>query len=527
MLLIACVNVASLVLVHSESRRREIAVRGALGATPIRLVRQFVTEGLLLSSFGCAGGVIVAAGLMRLLARLVPKDLAAHMPFLEGAGLNAHTGTFAAAVGLVTALLLAATPALRLSFQKVRNGLAEGDRGVASGLWRRLGANLVVVELAVAVVLLAGAGLFGQSLYRLLHVSLGFDPDHLATARVTAPGAIYKNDEQTIALFREIERRVSALPGVQSVGFASMLPVQCDCNTDRIQIKGRPYRGEHSEVDERHVGPAYFSTLKAGLQRGRSFTEADDVSMPGVAVVNQALARKYFSGQDPIGQTLVDDEGGRPSEWEIVGVVSDMREGPLDADIAPTEYFPIYQTHDHAFSLVVRTSQPAETLLSPLVSTLNQIDPNLGVSDEIAMTQQIDATQAALLHRSSAWLVGGFAGMALILGVIGLYGVIAYSVSSRTREIGLRMALGAQRSSVYGLVMRQAGTLIAAGLAIGLICSVGASMLVRNLLFGVNAWDPVTLSAVAVLLGLASMAAAFIPARRAASVNPVDALRTE
>jgi ABC-type antimicrobial peptide transport system permease subunit len=213
--------------------------------------------------------------------------------------------------------------------------------------------------------------------------------------------------------------------------------------------------------------------------------------------------------------------------WEIVGVVDDVREGPLDVDISPAEYFPLNQTQDHSFSLAVRTRQDAATLLPLLVSTLHQIDPNLGVSDEATMTAKIDATQAALLHRFSAWLVGGFAVMALVLGVVGLYGVIAYSVSQRTREIGVRMALGAQRSAVYKLVMGQAGWLTVAGLTIGLACSVGTSLLIRKLLFGVQAWDAMTLGCVAVLLGLASLAASFLPARRAASVNPTDALRAE
>ena len=527
LLLIACVNVASLVLVRSEGRRREIAVRGALGATPTRLVRQFVTEGLLLAGFGSLAGVLVAVGLMKLLARLVPKDMAANMPFLAGVALNAHTGAVTAAVALMTALLLAATPTLRLSFQKVRDGLSEGDRGAAGRLWQRLGANMVMVELAVAVVLLAGAGLLGQSFYRLLHVRLGFDPDHLATVQVMAPGTVYKSDEQTAGLYEEIVRRVSSLPGVESAGLTSMLPVQCNCQIDGIQIQGRPSHGEHNDVDERHISLAYLSTLKARLVRGRLFSDADDASRPGVAVINQVLARKFFPGEDPVGQRITDDEGGRPSVWEIVGVVDDVREGPLDVDIWPAEYFPINQTQDHYFSLAVRTRHDPESLLPLLVSTLHQLDPNLGVSDEETMNEQIGGTQAALLHRSSAWLVGGFAAVALVLGVVGLYGVIAYSVSQRTREIGVRMALGAQRSSVYKLVMGQAGWLTGTGLAIGLVCSVGASLLMRSLLFGVQPWDAVTLGCVAALLGLASMAASFLPARRAASVNPTDALRAE
>jgi len=526
LLLIACVNVASLVLVRSESRRREIAVRGALGATRARLVQQFLTEGLLLAASGSIVGVIVAVGLMRLLTRLVPKDMASNMPFIEGVGLNAHIGAFAAAVALLAALL-AATPALRLSLRRVRDGLAEGDRGAAGLLWRRLGANLVVVELAIAVVLLAGAGLLGRSFYTLLHVPLGFDPDHMATAQVEVPGSVYKSDAQNTELYRDVVRRVSSLPGVESVGLTQMLPVQCDCPTDGIKIVGRPYHGEHNEVNERHVSPSYLPTLKARLLRGRFFTEVDDASRPGVVVINQALARKYFPEQDPISQKIANDEGGRPTEWEIVGIVDDVREGPLDLPIAPTEYFPINQTGDHYFNLAVRSSEDASALLPTLVSTLHQIDPSLGVSDEATMNEKINATQSALLHRFSAWLVGGFAAVALILGVVGLYGVIAYSVSQRTREIGVRMALGAQRSSVYRLVIGQAGWLTVAGLAIGLVCSVGASMLIRSMLFGVQAWDAITLGGVAMLLGVASIAASFLPARRAASVDPVKALRAE
>jgi predicted permease len=527
LLLIACVNVASLVLVRSENRRREIAVRCALGATRARLMCLFASEGLLFALFGNLAGLIFAGVIMQFLGRLIPKDMASNMPFLGNVGLNTHTGAFAVAVGLLAALLLGATPMLRLSFQKVRDELASGDRGTSGQLWRRLGANMAVVELAVAVVLLAGAGLLGQSFYRLLHVPLGFDPNHLATVRVMAPGTVYKNNEQTAALYGEIRGRVSSLPGVQSAGMTSLLPVQCNCNTDSIQIPGRPSNGEHNEVVERHVSPEYLTALRARLLSGRLFTEAEDASRPGVAVINQALARKYFPGEDPTGQRIADNEGGHPTEWEIVGVVEDVREGPLDVETLPAEYFPIYQTQDHYFTLAVRTGQEAGTLLPVLVNTLHQIDPNLGVSDEATMNEKIDGTQAAILHRFSAGLVSGFAAIALVLGVVGLYGVIAYSVSQRTREIGVRMALGAQRSSVYKLVMGQAAWLTLAGLAIGLVCSVGAALSIRSLLFGVRAWDLMTLGWVAVLLGLASMAASFLPARRAALVNPTDALRAE
>ena len=528
LLAIACVNVASLVLVRSESRRREVAVRGALGATRGRLVRQFAVEGLLTAAGGGLCAVLVGAALMRVLAKLVPKDMAANMPFLDGVNLNAHTAAFASILALAAALLLAGTAAVRLSFEKVRDGLAAGDRGSADRLWQRLGANLVVVELAIAVVLLAAGGLLAKSVYRLLHVPLGFDPNQVATVRVSAPGAISEGGRARIAeLSREIVERVKSLPGVETAGMTSLIPAQCDCATDRIHFPPRPYHGEHNDVDERHISAGYLPALKAALVRGRFFTEDDDATKPGVAVINEALAQKFFPGENPVGQKIANDEGGHDSEWEIVGVVSDVHEGALDAAVAPTEYFPLDQTGDSGYTLVVRTGQDAATLLPELVRTLHQIDPKLGVSDEGTLRAKIEGTQVALLHRFAAWLIGGFAGVALVLGVVGLYGVIAYSVSRRTREIGVRMALGAQRNALYGLVMRQAGVLTVSGLALGLAGAVGVATLIQKMLFGVAAWDTATLAAVAALLAAASMAASFVPARRAASVNPVEALRSE
>lgn len=527
LLLIACINVGSLVLVRSENRRYEIAVRGALGATPARLVKQFVAEGLLLAAFGGGAGLIAAAALIRLLARIIPKDMAARMPFLENAGPNTHTAIFAGVVVSLATLLLTIMPVLRLAFQRVRAGISDGGRNAASRLWRRLGANLVIGELAIAVVLLAGAGLLGRSFYRLLHVPLGFDPGHLATLEVTAPTTIYTTSHQTAELERDIMRRAAALPGVESVGLTMMLPAQCNCPTDGIHIVGRPDHDEHNEVTERHVSAGYFETLKAAFVRGRSFTDDDDSSKPGVAVINQAFARRYFRGQNPVGERIANDEGGHAAEWQIVGVVGDIHEGPLDSNIMPTEYFPISQTNDHRFALVVRTAQNPSSLLPVLAGTLHEIGPSLGASDGASMAEKIDATQTALLHRSSAWLVGGFAVVALVLGIVGLYGVVSYSVSQRTREIGVRMALGAQRSSVYRMILWQAGWLTAAGLGIGLACSVGMSTLIRSLLFGVPAWDVVTLASVTLLLAIAAMAASLLPARRAASVDPVKALRAE
>ncbi|HXR39005.1 MAG TPA: ABC transporter permease [Terracidiphilus sp.] len=527
LLLIACVNVASLLLVRSEARRREIAVRGALGATRVRLARQFVTEGLLLAAVGCIGGIIAAGWVMTMLKRLVPKAMADGMPFLSGVGVNAHTGMFAGAVALAAALLMAATPVLRLSFQDIREGLGDGGRAAAGRFWRRMGANLVVMELSVAMVLLVGAGLLGKSFYRLLHVENGFDTTHLATVQVAAPDSGYPKTEQKVALYRAIGRRLSSLPGVQSVGITSDLPVQCNCDTDWIRIVGKPFHGEHNEVDERDVSPGYLPTLKARLVRGRLFTEDDDASKGQKIVINEALAEKYFPGEDPIGQKVGNGDLDPKSMREIIGVIANVREGGLDDELWPAEYQALYQSSDTFFAVAVRTTPDEKAALPVLVKALHEVDPNLGTYGEITMTDQIESTQTALLHRLSTWLVGGFAGMALVLGVVGLYGVIAYSVSQRTREIGVRMALGAQRSSVYQLVLGEAGRLIVVGVVVGLAGAVGAAMLMRKLLFGVQVWDAGTLLGVAVVLGASAMLASYFPARRAASVNPTEALRAE
>lgn len=531
LLMIACVNVASLLLVRSESRRREVAVRGALGATYLRLARQFITEGVLLASLGCAGGISVAIWLMKLLVHLVPKTAADNIPFLALVGLNWHTGLFAVAIAAMTTLLLAAAPMMRLGFQRIHDGLSEGGRGAASSLWRRLGANLAVVELAIAVVLLVGAGLLGRSFYKLLHVDIGYDTSHLAMMSVQIPPSANDDDSakkaQRLETYRALERTLHSLPAVLSVGLTSDPPVQCLCDTDWIRIVGKPYNGEHNDVDERDVSTDYMPSLKARLVRGRYFTEDEDFSKPTVIVINEALARKYFPGEDPIGKKVADGGLTPKSMREVIGVVADIREGALDEEMWPSEYFSLYQEPDTNFVVMVRTAQDEKAMLPTIVSAIHKLDPNLGVYGETTMNDAIGNTQSALLHRFSTWLVGGFAAIALVLSVVGLYGVIAYSVSQRTREIGVRMALGAQRGTVYKMVMRQAGWLTAMGIAIGLACAVGTSMLMGKLLFGVAAWDATTLVGVASVLGAASLAASFLPARRAASVNPTVALRAE
>ena len=528
LLLIACVNVTSLLLVRSEGRRREIAVRGALGASSARLIRQFATEGLVLVTAGGSIGIILAGWLMRLLTRLIPSDMLATMPYLQGLGFNMRVGAFAFTIATFCMALFSVVPTWRLSLWSLRADLAEATRASSGVSWRRLGSNLVVIEIAIAMVLLVGAGLLGKSLYRLLHVNLGFQADHLATLEIDAPDAIYGKDEPSIALERRVIREIEKLPGVQSVGVSYLgIPMDGNGNTTWFRIIGRPWHGEHNDTPQRNISSTYFTTLQATLVRGRYFNENEDTSQPNVAIVNQAFVKKYFSSdEEALGKQLsFVPVASKPIE--IVGVVEDIKEGPLDVPTPPVLYFPLNQNPSDSFTVVARTSRAEASLLPSLVAVIHQIDRNIAVLNEVTMTDRINHSQTAYLHHSSAWLVGGFAVMALLLSAIGLYGVVAYSVSQRTRELGIRLALGAQPRMVYQLVMKEAGWLAAAGIAIGLACAIAAATLMRGLLFGVRSWDVSTLAAVAVVLGVSALLASFVPARRAASLDPVEVLRSE
>jgi macrolide transport system ATP-binding/permease protein len=376
-------------------------------------------------------------------------------------------------------------------------------------------------------VLLVGAGLLGKSFYRLLHVDLGFEANHLAVGYVVLPTVHYEKDREVVALGRQIVSRLESLPGVKSAAIASRMPLSGNGNTDWIRFVGKPYNGEHNEVNQRDVSSAYFATLRAKLLRGRYFEDAEDASKPSVVIINQALARKYFPGEDPIGRQMGDTSLSPKSIRQIIGVVDDVREGGLDSEIVPAEYLPFNQSPDTFFAVVVRTAQDEGSMLPTLVSVIHQIDPDIGTASEQTMTTRVNNSQTAYLHRSAAWLVGGFAALALLLGVVGLYGVVSYSVSQRTREIGVRIALGAERKSVYQLILKEAGWLTFLGVVLGLVCSVGAVMLMRTLLFGTQAWDAPTFAAVAIVLSMSALLASFVPARRAARVDPMVALRHE
>ena len=411
---------------------------------------------------------------------------------------------------------------------EMRAGLTEGGRSAAGTVWRKFGSNLVVIELATAMVLLVGAGLLVKSFYRLLQVDPGLQPDNLATLALQAPPATYNDEPKAIALERRILDDVSKLPGVTSAAVVNKLPVGDGDFTTSFVVVGRPYHGEHNEAPIRIVSTGYFKTLQTRLLAGRYFSEDEDKTKPKVVILNRALAAQYFPGEDPIGKRINYDGAPPESAMQIVGLIDDIREGPLDTAPRPAMYIPFNQRpFIYFFSILAKTSGDAQSLLPVLATTVRNIDPGIAAYGGATMKQRIHDSPAAYLHRASAWLTGGFAALALLLSVVGLYGVIAYSVSQRTREIGVRMALGAQRSMVYGLILREASWLIAIGIAAGLVGSLSVSSLMRKLLFGTQPWDAFTLTAVALTLGASALMASYLPARRAASVNPVEALRAE
>ena len=527
LLTIACVNVISLLVVRSEGRRRELAVRSTLGASGGRLLAQFTTEAVVLAGLGTALSLLLGGAAVRLLTGLLSEDMVERLPFLADVTIDATVVAVACGIGLLAAIVLAVAPMARLTSRELREGLVEGARGSSGLAWKRLGGRLVVIELATAMVLLVGAGLIGQSLYRLLTVDLGFEPDRLVTLQVAAIGPRFETREATVQLARDVVAAVSALPGVEAAGITSVAPVSFNGNTDWIRIVGRPWNGTHIEVNMRETTPGYFATLRTRLIQGRPFDANDTEGRPRVAIINRAMAARYFGAENPVGKRFGDRELTPSSIKEIVGVVDDLREGPLDAEVWPAVYYPFEQSWSTFFSVLARTAGDEHVLLPAMAAAIRGLGSDVGTRNPAVMRDRIAESPVAALRRSSAWLAGGFAGLALILSVIGLYGVVTYSVGQRTREIGLRMAMGAERGSVYRLILRDAGRLVVAGIALGAVAAIGAARLFGTLLFATAAWDAPTLLGVAGLLAAAAGLASYLPARRAASVNPIEALRVE
>jgi macrolide transport system ATP-binding/permease protein len=523
LLFIATVNVAGLLLVRSEARRKELDIRTALGASRSRVVAQFMTESVLLVSASTALALAAAWWSTRALLRLIPANMLARMPYFNDLGVNLRVAALVAGVALVTIAVLSSTPVVHLALTRGRSVLA--DRGSASAAWRRVGTKLVVLEIVTAMILLVGGGLLGKSLYRLLHVDIGLQPDHLATIAVSLPASTYATDEQQVVVVDELLRRVAALPGVESAAVTGRPPLQPG-NTVWIRIAGRPYNGEHNEVFYREISPAYLSTLKARLARGRYFTAQDDASRPRVVMINQALARRYFANDDAIGRQLF-YHSMSSSAMEVVGIVDDVKEGVLDASTPATMYVPFAQEPSSGFAIVARTSQEEQTVLPALAVAVRETNPGISTFAPRTMNDLVTQSQPVYLRRSSAALVGAFAVLAWLLGVVGLYGTVAYSVSQRTREIGIRLALGAQASVVRRLIVGEAAVLTAVGLAIGAAGAIAVATWMRGLLFAVSSWDASTIAAAAAVLGASAIAASHIPARRAARVDPNVALRAE
>jgi predicted permease len=526
--LIGFVNVSSLLLVRAESRRREIGVRGALGASRARLVRQFAVEGFLLAGAGCGIGLLLALGTLGMLARQVPSDLLESMPYLQGLHFTAHLFCFALMLSIVGGMLFSMAPVLQLFQADLHASLMEGGRTAAGRTWRRAGAGMVVAELAITVVLLTSAGLLAKSFYRLLHEDVGISTDHLAVVHVLDQDD--STDAQQLATERRIRSAMAALPGALSVAESRELAVdsgeEYTHSFAHFRVVGRSYVGQGDEANERNISVGYLETLRARLLHGRFFNETDDASKSRVALINRTMAKQIFAGEEPLGRIIV-SEFDKDHPVQIVGVVDDIKDGPLDMKPTAAVYEPLNQNPTNDFYVTIRTSVPAATMLPAMVHTVHQAGAGLIANGEDTMADRIDNSQAAYLHRSAAWLVAAFAALALLLGTVGLYGVISYSVGQRMREIGVRMALGAQRWSVYQLILQEACSLAALGVAGGILCSVIVGNLLRSLLFGVSPWDRTTLLSVGLVLTASTLAASYIPARRAASIDPAEALRAE
>jgi predicted permease len=470
---------------------------------------------------------------MRFLSSLLTADMMSRMPYLQGIGFNPRLVVFAVAVTIVVASVFALTPLARISVSGTLVGLRDDSRATGGRTWRRLGAHLVVAELAVAVVLLVGAGLLGRSLYRLIHVDVGFNPQQLAELSViprsvritTADSTRGASQEQPGVLARRIEEAVAALPGVQSVGYADLLPLSAGlAPTSTFWVTGRANEDQlPQDWPVRRISAHYFTTLQARLLRGRYFSEEDVALARPVVIINESAARRYFPNEESIGQSIALGGATSPAR-EIVGVVADIKDGPPETPSHPSAYVPFDQP---AFVLAIRLSQSEQTFFPTVRAAIREIRPDALVGELTTITERANRLPSTSLHRSTAWLIGAFAAVAFILSVVGLYGVVAYSVGQRTREIGVRMALGAQRRVVYRLVLGEASWLAGLGTVLGMIGAVIAATLMRNLLFDVSSWDPPTLLGSGLVLFLAALLASYIPAHRAASVNPVEVLRTD
>ena len=536
-LLMACINLANLLLARSSSRGREMAVRAALGAGRVRLLRQLVTESVLVAIVGGACGVLLAVWGTSALSAVT----AGVLPAATSIGVDARVLAYAAAISIFTGVLFGLAPAWQLSSGRIYEALKDAARDSSAARGRALRAGLVVAEIAVAVVLLVAAGLMVRSLQRVLDVSPGFQPEHLLTARVSLPVTTYKDAGATSAFYRQLTDRLGALPGVQAVGVTSLIPMSGNNSSgstfvQHTAVTGLPvldlFKAPYIEADQRGVTPGFFEAMRIALARGRFFTDADNATAPPVAIVDEDFARRLWPGRDPIGQQIA--TGAVPNStpvaplWRtVVGVVGHVKNSSLEQQGREQVYVPAEQRGFRTGNayLTIRAAGDPLALASTVQRQVHALDRSLPVFEVRTMDERLG--QSVAQRRFNMLLLVGFGALALLLAIVGTYGVIAYSVSQRTQEIGIRMALGATRRDVLAMVLGGALRLAGAGVAIGVLLAAAATQLLSSLLFDVRSTDPGTFGATVAILLAAAVMAAYLPARRATRVDPMAALRAE
>jgi putative ABC transport system permease protein len=522
-LLIACANVGNLLLARSASRHKEIAIRAALGAGRDRLVRQFLTESLLLSLAGGALGILAALWG----TTLIEASIAKLLPMLGHIEIDTTVLAFTAAMSVLTGVIFGIIPAWRASRPNLNETLSDGGRQSGAASTRSpLRSALVITEVALALVLLICAGLLIKSVTRLRDVDPGFKPDRIVTMNVWLPGAKYPKAPDWNSFYNRMLDRIATIPGVEAAGLTSVLPVSANWDRRTIEVEGQPKgAGENPDIDNYMVSPDYLRAMSISLVHGRALTAQDNENAPLVVLVSETMARKLWPGADPIGKRVrfynSDPTEQRP--WRtVVGVVRDVKQYGLDTAAPMAMYETLAQFPTSALTLVVRGAVEPSTMVAAVRREILSLDKDQAVFNIETMEQLVSDSIA--LRRFSMFLLGVFAALALLLAAIGIYGVLAQSVSQRTHEIGIRMDLGAQARDVLKLVVRQGMSLTAIGIAVGLLGAFALTRLLASLLFGVGATDPNTFIWIPVLLAAVSFLACFIPARRAAKLDPIKAL---
>lgn len=522
-LLIACANVANLLLARAAGRSKEIAVRTALGASRFRIIRQLLTESILLSIFGGVMGLLLAMWGVDVLVRLIP----ASVPRAQEIAVDGQVLAFTLGVSVLTGIIFGIAPALQASKLNLNESLKEGGRGSTEGLRRnRMRSLLVVSEVALSLMLLIGAGLLIKSFQRLRDINPGFKPEGVLTMSLALPDAKYAEGERQTAFFQQLIGRAAQLPGVEAAGLVDPLPLSGDNKTTTFNIEGRAPLAPSDQLNSnvRTISPDYFRAMGIPMIKGRAFTERDTKDAPNVMIVNETLARRFFPGEDAIGKRATVYPFKTPCE--IVGVVGDVKHRSLDVESGPEFYVSYLQSPQPFMSLVARTtlSDPAG-LAATVQNAVQQIDKDQPISDVRTMNQVLG--QSTATRRFNMLLLAVFAMIALILASVGIFGVMSYTVTQRTHEIGIRMALGAQMSDVFRLVVGQGMILVLIGVGLGLIGAFSVTRVMSSLLYGVSATDPLTFAGVALLLTSIAFLACLIPARRATRVDPMVALRHE